>query len=99
MDEKVEFPEHKGMTKRMAIRTFAHSGNVVVEVTDNGIGMSKEVQEKLFEPFFTTKKIGKGTGLGVSISYGIIKDYNGGIEIDSQPGRGTTFILRFPVAN
>ena len=99
MDEKVELPEHKGMTKRMAIRTFAHSGNVVVEVTDNGIGMSKEVQEKLFEPFFTTKKIGKGTGLGVSISYGIIKDYNGGIEIDSRPGRGTTFILRFPVAN
>jgi PAS domain S-box-containing protein len=96
MDEKVELPEHKGMTKRMAIRTFAHSGNVVVEVTDNGIGMSKEVQEKLFEPFFTTKKIGKGTGLGVSISYGIIKDYNGGIEIDSRPGRGTTFILRFP---
>jgi PAS domain S-box-containing protein len=96
IDEKAEIPEHKAMTKRLGIRTFARSGNVVVEVTDNGIGMSKEVQEKLFEPFFTTKKIGKGTGLGVSISYGIIKDYSGSIEIDSQPGRGTTFALEFP---
>jgi PAS domain S-box-containing protein len=96
MDEKAEIPEHKGMAKRLAILTFELSGSVVVEVTDNGIGMSKEVQEKLFEPFFTTKKIGKGTGLGVSISYGIIKDYSGSIEIDSEPGRGTTFILRFP---
>jgi PAS domain S-box-containing protein len=97
MDEKAELPDHKEMTKRLGIRTFAQSGNVVAEVTDNGIGMSQDVQEKLFEPFFTTKKIGKGTGLGVSISYGIIKDYNGSIEIDSQPSRGTTFILRFPV--
>jgi PAS domain S-box-containing protein len=96
MDEKAELPEHKEMTKRLAILTFEKSGNVVVEVTDNGIGMSKEVQKKLFEPFFTTKKVGKGTGLGVSISYGIINDYNGSIEIDSQPGRGTTFVLRFP---
>ena len=65
-------------------------------MSDNGIGMSMQVQEKLFEPFFTTKKIGKGTGLGVSISYGIVKDYNGSIEIDSQQGRGTTFTLMFP---
>jgi PAS domain S-box-containing protein len=99
MDEKAELPEHKGMTKRLGIRTFAQSGNVVAEVADNGVGMSKEVQEKLFEPFFTTKKIGKGTGLGVSISYGIIKDYNGSIEIDSQQGRGTAFVLKFPAAD
>ena len=65
-------------------------------VTDNGVGMSNEVKEKLFEPFFTTKRIGKGTGLGVSISYGIIKDYNGTIDIDSRIGQGTTFILTFP---
>jgi PAS domain S-box-containing protein len=96
MDEKAELADHKGMAKRLAIRTFVQSGNVVAEVADNGLGMSKEVQEKLFEPFFTTKKIGKGTGLGVSISYGIVKDYNGSIEIDSQQGRGTTFVLKFP---
>ncbi len=96
MDEKAEIAEYKGMVKRLQIRTYTQNGNVVVAVTDNGIGMSNEVKEKLFEPFFTTKKIGKGTGLGVSISYGIIKDYSGSIEIDSQEGRGTTFILKFP---
>mgnify|MGYP000473515627 CR=1 FL=1 len=85
MDEKAETPENKGMAKRLEIRSSFQNGNVVVEVTDNGIGMSQEVQDKLFEPFFTTKKIGKGTGLGVSISYGIIKDYSGSIEIDSLP--------------
>ena len=99
MDEKAELPEHKGMTKRLRIRTSAQNGHVVVEVADNGVGMSKEVQEKLFEPFFTTKKIGKGTGLGVSISYGIIKDYNGSIETDSQQGQGTVFVLKFPAAD
>ena len=96
MDEKAESAEFKGMAKRLLIRSYAENGHVVVAVTDNGVGMSDEVKEKLFEPFFTTKRIGKGTGLGVSISYGIIKDYSGTIEIDTQAGRGTTFILKFP---
>ncbi len=64
----------------------------MVQVTDTGIGMSEEVKDKIFEPFFTTKKVGKGTGLGVSISYGIVKDYDGTIEIESEVGKGTTFI-------
>jgi PAS domain S-box-containing protein len=99
MDEKAERPEHKGMVKRLNIRTWAENGMVMVSVSDNGIGMSEAVRNKLFEPFFTTKKIGKGTGLGVSISYGIIKDYHGRIHIDSHLGQGTTFILSFPVSN
>jgi len=58
--------------------------------------MSEEVQRKLFDPFFTTKKVGKGTGLGISISYGIVKDYEGEIEVRTALGQGTTFVLRFP---
>jgi histidine kinase len=61
--------------------------------------MPQEVIDKIFEPFFTTKDIGKGTGLGVSISYGIVKDYDGDIKIKSEVGKGTSFELRFPVAN
>jgi len=60
--------------------------------------MSEHVKSKLFEPFFTTKKVGKGTGLGTSISYGIVKEYGGTIDIQSAPGRGTTFRLSFPAA-
>ncbi len=96
MDEKAEQPEHRGMAKQLRIRSYAKDDTVAVAVEDNGLGMSKEVKDKLFEPFFTTKKIGKGTGLGVSISYGIIKDYQGTIEVDSDVGVGTTFTLTFP---
>jgi two-component system, NtrC family, sensor kinase len=60
--------------------------------------MSPEVLGKLFTPFFTTKPPGKGTGLGLSISYGIIARHQGRIEVQSEQGRGTTFILRLPVA-
>jgi PAS domain S-box-containing protein len=97
LDEKADRPEHAEMTKRLKIQTRLQNRNVVVTVSDNGIGMSEETRGKLFEPFFTTKKIGKGTGLGVSISYGIIKDYQGTIDITSQVSRGTTFTLTFPV--
>lgn len=98
MDEKAERSENTGYVKHLGIRTHMENEHVMVTVTDNGMGMSKEIQNKLFEPFFTTKKVGKGTGLGVSISYGIVKDYEGTIEIHSRVGQGTTFILKFPVS-
>jgi PAS domain S-box-containing protein len=97
MDEKAEHPRWGDGKKQLTIRSFVDADQVVVTVTDTGVGMTDEVKAKLFDPFFTTKKVGKGTGLGVSISYGIIQDYEGTIDIESAPGKGTTFELRFPI--
>jgi C4-dicarboxylate-specific signal transduction histidine kinase len=98
MDEKDELPDVTDKEKRLTIESFAENGDVCVKVIDTGVGMSEEVKNKIFEPFYTTKKVGKGTGLGVSISYGIVKDYKGSIEIESEVGKGTTFTLTFPKA-
>jgi PAS domain S-box-containing protein len=98
MDEKDELPDVTDKEKRLTIESFAENGDVCVKVIDTGVGMSEEVKNKIFEPFYTTKKVGKGTGLGVSISYGIVKDYKGSIEIESEVGKGTIFTLTFPQA-
>ena len=71
--------------------------NVLLEITDTGIGIKKENLVKIFDPFFTTKEIGKGTGLGLAVSNGIIDKHNGKIFIESEAGYGTKFIITFPI--
>ncbi len=72
------------------------NGSICILIADNGSGMTEEVKQKLFDPFFTTKQRSGGTGLGLSITYGIIKDHNGRIEVDTRVGEGTTFRYYFP---
>ena len=98
MDEKDENAEGP-VEKILKIRTYAENGSVIAEVADTGMGMTDETKRKIFEPFFTTKETGKGTGLGTSISFGIIKDYGGRIDIESEYGQGATFIIQFPAIN
>jgi signal transduction histidine kinase len=72
---------------------------IQVSVSDNGPGIPKDIQNKIFEPFFTTKPAGVGTGLGLSVSYGIIKDHNGDIRVQSTQGKGCTFTVLLPIVS
>ena len=93
---------------RQAIEGFRHDGQLKVSTdrvedklrvsfADNGPGITPENLTKIFDPFFTTKEVGKGTGLGLSLSYGIIQEHNGTIQVSSAPGAGTTFIIELPI--
>jgi signal transduction histidine kinase len=89
----IEAMEYKG---ELRLITRCEHDFIMVEIADNGPGIPPEVQPRIFEPFFTTKGVGKGTGLGLDISYRIIKQHNGTIEVQSRPGL-TRFIVRLPV--
>ena len=80
----------------LEVRTAAHNGSVEVEVADTGAGIAREHIHRIFDPFFTTKASGRGTGLGLSVSYGIIKEHSGKIDVRSTPGKGTSFHVEFP---
>jgi PAS domain S-box-containing protein len=71
--------------------------HVIVSIKDNGKGMTEEVKKRIFEPFYTTKNVGEGTGLGLFITFGIIENHKGKIEINSVPNEGTEFIIKLPV--
>ena len=82
--------------RRISIRTGTEGGLLFAEIEDTGTGIDKDDRHKIFEPFFTTKEAGQGMGLGLAITYGIVKDYGGEIRIRSQKGEGTVFRMEFP---
>ncbi|HYM16337.1 MAG TPA: ATP-binding protein [Dehalococcoidia bacterium] len=84
---------------KLRIRTTADAGSVMASFRDSGPGMNKETTRRIFDPFFTTKEAGEGTGLGLTISYGIIEEHGGRIWAESEPGRGTTFFVELPIVS
>ena len=86
-----------GETGTLTINVYKEKENVKIEFIDTGSGIPEENLNKVFDPFFTTKAVGKGTGLGMSISYRVIKDHNGTIDIQSKVGEGTKFTITLPI--
>jgi signal transduction histidine kinase len=89
--------EGAGYEPKVSISTKRERDKVIITVADNGIGIPQKVIEKIFQPFFTTKPTGQGTGLGLSLSYDIIKAHNGEIRVKSKEGEGSIFIIELPL--
>ncbi len=75
----------------------ANAEFVEIRIQDTGCGIPEEIRERIFEPFFTTKPVGSGTGLGLSVSYGIINKHHGTISVTSEVGKGSEFVIRLPI--
>ncbi|HEY0385572.1 MAG TPA: HAMP domain-containing sensor histidine kinase, partial [Pyrinomonadaceae bacterium] len=84
---------------RLTLRGRKENGHVLIEVGDTGVGIAPENMTKIFDPFFTTKEIGRGTGLGLAVCYGIVAEHGGRLEVQSAVGTGTTFTISLPAAN
>ena len=81
----------------LGIKTYIDDNHLAISISDNGTGMEEQTKKKLFEPFFTTKDVGEGTGLGLSIAYNTIVKHNGSVQINSELGQGTEFIIKLPL--
>jgi len=80
----------------VVVKTEQADNQLIIKISDNGIGMSSDVKSKIFQPFFTTKPTGQGTGLGLSLSYDIVKAHGGELKVETKEGEGSTFIIQIP---
>ena len=98
MREKIKQlgPEYKAI---LEVRTKSLGDYILIEIQDNGPGMSDEIKDKILQPFFTTKKGTEGTGLGLSITHDIIKAHGGALKVKTEEGKGSEFIIQLPVSH
>ena len=96
MKNGIEAMEGKAGVVRLVAVDVPATSRVRIAVSDQGRGIAPEARDKVFQPFFTTKSLGRGTGLGLPIAYGIVKMHSGRIWFDSVQGQGTTFTLELP---
>jgi signal transduction histidine kinase len=87
----------EGFGNQIKVRSFSKKKHIHVQISDKGCGIPKDRQNKIFEPFYTTKEVGKGTGLGLTVSYGLVKKLKGEIKVKSIVGKGSTFLIEIPV--
>ncbi|HMK51371.1 MAG TPA: ATP-binding protein, partial [Thermodesulfobacteriota bacterium] len=81
----------------LTVKTGREDNKVLIQIRDTGTGIPEDIRGKIFEAFFTTKQKVKGVGLGLSVCYGIIKDHGGDIKVESEEGKGTTFVISLPL--
>ena len=94
LSNAIDAIDNKGI---ITISTSKSNGSIRVSIKDTGRGISEDIQSKIFEPFFTTKEVGQGTGLGLSICHSIIEKHNGSINVKSEVGKGSEFVITVPV--
>ena len=101
VDERKKQRTSEGLTTgfepMVSISTKKTNGKIEISVADNGIGIPEKIKEKIFQPFFTTKPTGQGTGLGLSLSYDIVKAHGGDLKVETVEGQGSEFIIQLPV--
>jgi two-component system, NtrC family, sensor kinase len=89
----------KNWRKKIIIKAYSDEDHLILEFKDNGTGIPHSIINKIFDPFFTTKEIGRGTGIGLSITYGIVRDFDGVINVESEENKGSNFIIKFPLSH